>query len=93
MRILSLVLAINLVTAFHAIPERRAMTLLKVQSDDIQSSAFLNELEADIEKAKDCVEHFGKYSVQEMKELRNGKIEHGRLHAGPSFTPCSHFFY
>ena len=66
MQIFALALLFSAATAFQ--PARRphhAVTVLQAKKKEGRPR--------DIARAKDCAEHFGKCSIEEMEQLRNGK--------------------
>jgi hypothetical protein len=78
--ILSLLATFHLSLAFHVVPERRTTTRLSVKNEDIKTtSPFLpgpfSDVEPDVDRAKDCADHFGKCSIKEMEKLKHGRLE------------------
>lgn len=41
--------------------------------DIVVASSTFRDIDLDIDRVKDCAEHFGKCSVEELKELKSGK--------------------
>ena len=66
MRFLVYSLCLLSVTAFHVVPRHSGRSVL------IQH-ATKDNMSVTVKRAKDCVKHFGKYSVEEMEQLRAGK--------------------
>jgi hypothetical protein len=69
----SLLAAFQLSLAFHVVPERQTQSLfaMKKKGGEMSYPAMeFQENDPDLERAKDCAEHFGKCSVKEMKQLK-----------------------
>jgi len=62
-------LSVSPILGFPVLPQSRIPASLFVAKD--LSDGPFGEVDLDIERAKDCAEHFGKCSVKEMEKLRN----------------------
>ena len=69
---------IGVSNAFHVIQRKvpikknLAMTSDQDGHDIVPATSAFRDIDVDMDRVKDCAEHFGKCSVQEIKELKKG---------------------
>jgi hypothetical protein len=66
------------VSAFQVTPHDRMRLSLVVFSTSSDSDLYFNTMDnfnaVNVERAKDCAEHFGECSVQEMEDLKESEL-------------------
>jgi hypothetical protein len=71
--------------AFSVLPKSKSVTLKSTKAGDIINAGAgdpFRLVDVDMEHAQDCVDHFGKCSVKELKDIKEGELFLGSIITG-----------